>query len=102
MGDGRAAPRGDDSAGLRAGAARTVITPPLGVSLAGTYADRRAVDVHEDLYARALVVEGAGGVDGGSGPDPQIAVVCCDLIGLRAATVAGARGLIERTCGISG
>lgn len=77
--------------GLRAGAARMVITPPLGVSLAGSYTDRRAVGLHDDLYARAFVVD-----DGVS----RLAIVSCDLIGLRAATVAGARRLIEQRCGI--
>ncbi|MGH2354564.1 MAG: hypothetical protein ACRDJN_23395, partial [Chloroflexota bacterium] len=76
---------------LRAAAARTVITPPLGVSLAGSYSDRRATSVHHDLYARAFVLEGEGTL---------LAVVSCDLIGVRASTVAGARRLIEQTCGL--
>ena len=57
--------------GLHAGAARACITPPLGTSLAGYLNDRKAVDVHDDLYARALVV-----TDGG----PPVALVACDLI----------------------
>jgi neutral ceramidase len=79
--------------GLRVGAARTVITPPIGVSLAGSYSDRRAVGVHDELYARAFVA--------GDG-EARIAVISCDLIGVRASTVAGARRLIEQTCGIPG
>ena len=78
---------------LLVGAARTVITPPLGVSLAGSYTDRRAVGLRDDLYARAFVVD-----DGAS----QIAIVSCDLIGVRAATVAGARRIIEQRCGVPG
>ncbi len=77
--------------GLRAGAARMVITPPLGVSLAGSYTDRRAAGLHDDLYARAFVVD-----DGAS----RLAIVSCDLIGVRASTVAGARRLIEQRCGL--
>ena len=79
--------------GLRVGAARTTITPPLGVSLAGSYHDRRAIGVHDDLYARAFVVD-----DGVA----QVVVVSCDLIGVRASTVAGARRLIEERCGVPG
>ncbi len=82
-----------ETSGLRVGAGRTVITPPLGVSLAGSYADRRATGLHDDLYARAFVVD-----DGSS----QLAIVACDLIGIRASTVASARQLIEQSCGIPG
>lgn len=81
----------DSSATLRAGAARAVVTPPLGVSLAGSYHDRRAVGLHDDLYARAFVVD-----DGHT----QLAVVSCDLIGVRASTVAGARRIVQERCGI--
>jgi sugar phosphate isomerase/epimerase len=38
---------------LRVGAARTVNTPPLGVSLAGSYTYARAVDAYRDLGAVA-------------------------------------------------
>lgn len=85
-----------EDGGLRVGAGRAVITPPLGVSLAGSYTDRRAIGLHDDLYARAFVVDGGLGADGSG----RIALVSCDLIGLRASTVAGARRLIEQACGI--
>jgi neutral ceramidase len=57
--------------GLSVGVARACITPPLGASLAGYFDDRKAVDVHDDLHTRALVV---------SGDDEPIALVTCDLI----------------------
>jgi hypothetical protein len=78
---------------LRVGAARAVITPPLGVSLAGSYTDRRADGVRDDLYARAMVID-----DGAT----QVAIVSVDVIGVRSATTAGARRLIEHGCGIPG
>ncbi|HEV2123767.1 MAG TPA: neutral/alkaline non-lysosomal ceramidase N-terminal domain-containing protein, partial [Chloroflexota bacterium] len=85
------------SNGIRVGAARAVITPPVGVSLAGSYSDRRAVDLHDELFARAFVIgDGSGEARG------QVAIVSCDLIGVRASTVAGARRLIEAACGIPG
>lgn len=83
----------DGAPGLKVGAARASITPPLGVSLAGSYTDRRAVGLRDDLYARAFVVD-----DG----TRQIAIVSCDVIGLRAATVAGARRIVEQRCGVPG
>jgi len=56
---------------LSAGAAAVCITPLLGSSLAGSFTDRKAIDVHDDLFARALVVS-----DGSQ----TIALVVCDLI----------------------
>jgi neutral ceramidase len=56
---------------LSVGVARACITPPLGTSLSGYFSDRKAVDVHDDLHARALVIS-----DG----DDTIALVTCDLI----------------------
>src|SRR5688572_22424714 len=78
---------------MQVGAAGAVITPPLGVSLAGSYHDRRAVGLHDELYARAFVVD-----DG----EAQVAVVSCDLLGVHGSTVAAARRLIEERCGIPG
>jgi len=56
---------------LSAGVARACITPPLGTSLAGYFEDRKAVDVHDDLHVRALVVS-----DG----EATVALAACDLI----------------------
>ena len=55
---------------FRAGAARTVITPRLGVHLIGFFNDRIAQDVHDDLYVRALVLESG---------DTSLAIAVCDL-----------------------
>jgi hypothetical protein len=68
-----------------------VITPPLGVSMAGYYHDRRANDVLDDLYARALVL---------SGQTTSAALVICDLIGLKREMTAPIRAQIERRTGI--
>jgi len=78
---------------LRVGSGRMVVTPPLGVSLAGSYSDRRADGVRDDLYARALVI------DDGATP---VAIVSVDILGVSAATTAGSRRLVERLCGIPG
>lgn len=56
---------------LDAGAAKSCITPPLGTSLAGDFTERKAVDVHDELFAKALVVS--------NGSD-TVALVVCDII----------------------
>src|SRR6478609_3732260 len=54
---------------LRAGAATSNISPPLGISLNGGMQDRQATNIHDELHARALVLE--------SGPT-RVAIVVCD------------------------
>lgn len=76
---------------LRAGAAKVDITPPLGTPLAGHFEKRRAVDVDDPLYARALVLEAGG---------RRIALVACDILCLPAADVAAAREQITAWTGI--
>src|SRR5690349_13535894 len=60
---------------LRAGAAAVKITPTLNrpVYIAGYESNRVAESVHDDLWARALVLD-----DGAT----RMAVVSCDLVGL--------------------
>ena len=55
---------------LKAGAAETIITPPKGAPTLGTI--QRSTGVHDDLYARALVLN-----DG----KQRIAILSLDLIG---------------------
>jgi len=54
---------------LRAGAATSNITPPLGVSINGGMSDRRATHIHDELHARCLVLD-----DG----QTWLAIVVCD------------------------
>ena len=42
---------------FRAGAAAVVITPPAGIPMAGYYSERGAQGIHDDLYAKAIVIE---------------------------------------------
>ena len=81
---------------LQAGAARVVITPPIGVPLSGYFAaegrKETARDVHDDLYARALVLN-----DG----ERTIAIVTTDLIGLDDEEVAAVRNFVQRDAGIA-
>lgn len=55
---------------LRAGAAASNITPPLGVSLNGGMSDRTASHIHDELFARCLVLEGG---------TTRLAIVVCDM-----------------------
>lgn len=77
---------------FQAGAAAVNITPPLGSSLCGSMRDRTATHVHDELFARSLVLENETG---------RIAFVVCDIIAIAKETVAQAKGLIQTHTGIS-
>jgi neutral ceramidase len=78
---------------LRVGTAEVVITPQVGMPMAGYYATRLMKGVHDDLHAKAIVI--ATG-------DQQAALVACDLIGIPPAVIEEARQLIESKTGIRG
>lgn len=74
------------------GAAAVPITPEVGpdsppVWIAGYGNGRRATGVNDDLYARALVVEGGGG---------RLALVAVDLIGLFLESARRAGKMVEQ------
>lgn len=79
------------SAPLRAGAATSNITPPLGTPIVGGFAPFPAQDVHDELHARCLVLD-----DGRT----KLALVICDLLGLHRAVSVEARRLITASTGI--
>lgn len=58
---------------LRFSSSTVKITPPQGTSLAGYFTDRKAEGVHDDLYARALLLE--------KGPD-RLLLIAFDLVGV--------------------
>lgn len=82
-----------NAAGLRAGAGKVKITPPQGAAMAGYYVNRSADGVHDDLWAKALVLESGG---------RKAALVVCDLIGIPREIIDPARKQIESATGISG
>ena len=59
--------------GFRAGAAAVVISPPAGTPMAGYYSTRLSTGVHDDLHAKAIVMEAGG---------QRVALVACDLVGI--------------------
>jgi hypothetical protein len=75
----------------RAGCAAKVITPPVGVSLAGYFHDRISEGVRDDLFAKALVLEHEG---------VCLALVACDLISIEGQLADAAKQLIEQRAGI--
>lgn len=78
---------------LLAGAAKVVITPPVGADLCGFGGREGAsVAVHDDLRAAALYLESS----------TQVMVITCDLIGLDDATVAEVREGIAGQTGMPG
>ncbi len=79
------------AAGLRAGAGTVKITPPPGAPLAGYYYNRAADGVHDELWAKALVLEEGA---------EKAALVACDIINLPRPIVEEARRLIARDSGI--
>src|SRR5947209_13862074 len=82
--------RADD---LCVGAAAVVITPPLGTPMAGYYSPRGAEGVHDDLQAKALVLDKDG---------TRVALVALDLVSTTPALVKEVRRQVERLTGVPG
>ena len=56
---------------FKAGAAKADITPPIGFPMAGSYSERLVSGVHDELYAKALIVDDSKN---------KLALVICDNI----------------------
>ena len=76
---------------LKAGAATSNITPPLGTRIVGGFAPYPAEHIHDELHARCLVLD-----DG----ETRLVLVVCDLLGLHRSVSVEARRLIEEETGI--
>ena len=76
---------------FKAGAAQRDITPLLGTSLVGFFHERKARDVRDPLYAKALVLD-----DG----ENRLGFVLCDLIALEKEYISEVRRLVESDCEI--
>jgi len=74
-----------------AGCGQSVITPPVGVSLAGYFHDRVSTSVRDDLMARAMVIEHDG---------VGLALVSCDLICMTEEVAVAAKAMIDKEAGI--
>lgn len=88
------------TSGLLAGAARVLITPPVGIHLAGFAGRPPSTGVHDDLTATVLVLDGPGGNNDAS--DKRVALVALDLLGIYDAALAQAiKARITAATGIS-
>src|SRR5688572_784783 len=58
---------------FKAGAAKSVITPPLGMDIIGGFSPAPSTHVHDDLHARCIVLD-----DGKT----RLALAVCDLVGI--------------------
>ena len=76
---------------LKAGAATSNITPPLGEPIIGGFSPFPSTHVHDELHARCLVLD-----DG----QTRLALVVCDLLGIHRLVSEEARKLIEKQVGI--
>lgn len=81
----------EDPAALRAGAAASVITPPLGEPIVGGFTPFPAEHIHDELHARCLVLD-----DGKT----KLALVVCDLLGLHRSVILEAKAHVERELAI--
>lgn len=77
---------------VKIGAAAVKITPPPGTPMSGYYYERGAVNVHDDLYSKAMVIENNG---------VKVAIVSCDLSRINAGIVSIVRALIQKSTGIA-
>ena len=77
--------------GLKIGVASATITPFLDIPLEGYYYPRMPDGVHDDLHAKALVID-----DG----HEQAVLVACDLVEVPREAVEDARRKISARCGI--
>jgi hypothetical protein len=79
------------AAPLEMGAAEVDITPPVGFRMAGYFDERISTGIHDPLHAKALVLHQG---------QTQVALVCCELIGLSLSVSTNARALASGQTGI--
>ena len=77
---------------LQIGIARTDITPPVGIPMVGFAGRGPSTQVHDPLYATALVA---------LEDDKSAALIALDLLGLKAETIAEIRHTIHTATDIS-
>ncbi|MBD3184525.1 hypothetical protein GF312_19740 [Candidatus Poribacteria bacterium] len=75
------------------GCGESIITPELGVSMAGYFEDRLSTVVHDDLYAKAMIFSN-GIVSAG--------ILCCDLICLPREEILKIRKIVSEKTDLKG
>ena len=90
--DGEPTAMGQDASRiLRAGAATSNITPPLGELIVGGWKPIPATHVHDELYARCLVLD-----DGNT----RLVIVLCDNVGIPTEVFDSAKEQVHKATGI--
>src|SRR5512135_970627 len=78
---------------LLVGTSAVKITPPLGSAMAGYFHNRGAESVHDDLYAKALLMQKDG---------VRAVLVVCDLISIPREVAEQVRAIAAKDLGIPG
>ena len=81
----------DASRVFRAGAATSNITPPLGELIVGGWKPIPATHIHDELYARCLVLD-----DGKT----KLAIVVCDNVGISTEVFESAKDQAQKATGL--
>ncbi|MDA0748249.1 MAG: hypothetical protein O2954_17130 [bacterium] len=76
---------------LKAGAAKTNITPNLGCHLVGYFQDRTADRIHDELYVRAIAL---------SDDETTLGLITCDLIDIPVRVIEAAKARVYEQTGI--
>ena len=76
---------------LNAGAAFANLTPWLGIALCGGFAQRQAQDVHDEIHAKALVLDNG---------DIRIGIVVCDFVCMPRRIADAVKERVAQACGI--
>jgi hypothetical protein len=92
VGAGVGSERDPDKRIFRAGAASSNITPPLGEPVVGGWQSPPAGDVHDELWARCIVLD-----DGAT----KLVIVICDSLGIAPEVLDAARDIIHDKTGIA-
>ena len=78
---------------LRAGAATSNLTPPLGGGIIGGFHPIPSTHIHDELHARCLVLDNG---------ETRLAIVVCDLLGASREVYDEARRLVTEETGLPG
>jgi len=81
----------DSTRSLQAGAAASNITPPLGALIVGGWRPYPATHIHDELYARCLVIDNG---------ETRLAIVLCDNVGIPREVYDQAKTWIEEETGL--
>lgn len=76
---------------LRAGAATVNLTAWLGTALCGGFGQRQADDVHDEIQAKALVLDNG---------ETRVGLVVCDFVCMPRGIADAAKDRVAQTCGI--